>query len=81
MAMKMRQSLAQFEQAFTYETELGQQHAEQLKRATAARSRKRWHARQRKRGTMRFYVLTASLIVTAVLVTAGMLGALYLLLV
>jgi hypothetical protein len=79
--MKMRQSLAQFEQAFVYEAELDQQRREQLRRQTAARSRHRWHARQRKKSSVRFYVLTASLIVTAVLVTALMLGTLYLLLV
>ena len=44
------------------------------------RSRQRWHARERKRGSMRFYVLAMSLVLTAVLVTVAMFATLYLLL-
>jgi hypothetical protein len=78
--MKMRQSLAQLEQQFLYEAQLGQQQQEQLRRTAAIRARQRWHARERKRSSLRFYVLTASLIATAIIVTVAMFVTLYLLL-
>ena len=79
-AMKMRQSLAQMEQQFLHHSELEEQRRMHLQRTAAVRSRQRWHARERKRGSMRFYVLAASLILTAVLVTVAMFATLYLLL-
>jgi len=78
--LKMRRSLAQLEQEFLYERQLEAEHREELQRTVAVRSRQRWHARERKRSSMRFYVLTASLILTAVLVTVAMFATLYLLL-
>ncbi len=51
-----------------------------MQRTAAVRSRQRWHARERKRSSMRFYVLTLSLVVTGVLVTVAMFATLYLLL-
>jgi hypothetical protein len=80
-ALKMRQSLAQFERAFHHETVEDQRRREDLERAVAARSRRRSHARATKRSSMRFYLLTLSLIATAVIVTAAMLATLYVLLV
>ncbi|HEX3804052.1 MAG TPA: hypothetical protein VHV75_14535 [Solirubrobacteraceae bacterium] len=79
-AMKMRQSLAQLEQEFLEHSEVEEQRRQHMQRTAAARSRQRWHARERKRGSMRFYVLALSLIMTAVLVTAAMFATLYLLL-
>lgn len=76
----MRQSLAQIEQEFLYQAELDQQRQEQMRRSAAIRSRQRWHARERKRSSMRFYVLTLCLILTGVLVTVAMFATLYLLL-
>jgi nitrogen fixation/metabolism regulation signal transduction histidine kinase len=79
-AMKMRQSLAQLEQEFLQQTEVEEQRRKHMQRTAAARSRQRWHARERKRGSMRFYVLAVSLILTAVLVTVAMFTTLYFLL-
>jgi hypothetical protein len=80
MAMKMRQSLAQLEQDFLYEAELDQRRREHLQRNVHVRSRKRTVEREKKRSSMRFYVLALSLIATAVIVTAAMFETLYLLL-
>lgn len=80
-AMKMRQSLAQLEQQFLQHSEIEEQRRMHLQRTAAVRSRQRWHARERKRSSMRFYVLAGSLVLTGVLVTAAMFATLYLLLV
>jgi hypothetical protein len=77
---RMRQSLTQFEKAFHYETELDNQRRAQLARNTEIRARQRTIQRNRKRSSLRFYLLTLSLVVTAVVVTAVMLGTMYLLL-
>jgi hypothetical protein len=80
-ALKMRQSLAQFERAFHYETAEDQRRRRDLERAVAARSRRRSYERASKRSSMRFYLLTLSLIATAAIVTVAMLATLYVLLV
>ena len=77
MAMKMRQSLAQMEQAFRYEAELDQQGREHLNRNIRVRSRKRRAAKERKRSSVRFYVLVMTLVLTAAIVTAAMFYTLY----
>ena len=79
-SMKMRQSLAQLEQEFMHQRELESQRLDHLKRTAAVRTRQRWRARERKKSSKRFYVLTLSLILTAVLVTVAMFATLYLLL-
>ncbi len=79
-AMKMRQSLAQLEESFLEHSEIEEKRRMHLQRTAAVRSRQRWHARERKRGSMRFYVLALSLVLTAVLVTVAMFATLYLLL-
>jgi hypothetical protein len=78
--MKMRQSLAQLEEQFLEHSEIEEQRRQHMRRAAAARSRQRWHARERKRGSKRFYVLALTLVATAVLVTVAMFATLYLLL-
>ena len=78
--MKMRQSLAQIEQEFLYQSDLEQQRRKHLQRTAAVRSRQRWHARERKRSSMRFYLLATMLVLTVVLVTVAMFATLYLLL-
>ena len=80
MALKMRQSLAQIEQAFRYETELDQRRREHLRRKAVRRSRLRTIEREKKRSNVRFYVLVMTLIATALIVTAAMFETLYLLL-
>lgn len=80
MAMKMRQSLAQLEQDFRHETQLDRSRRETLRRHAVRRSRVRSHERQKKRGSVRYWVLILSLIATALIVTAAMFETLYLLL-
>jgi hypothetical protein len=80
MSLKMRQSLAQIEQAFRYEAELDQQRREHLRRKALRRSRMRNMEREKKRSSVRFYVLVATLIATALIVTGVMFETLYLLL-
>jgi membrane glycosyltransferase len=80
MAMKMRQSLAQLEQDFRHETQLDRSRRETLRRHAVRRSRVRSHERQKKRGSVRYWVLILSLIATALVVTAAMFETLYLLL-
>lgn len=78
--MKMRRSLAQLEQEFLYESKLDERRREYLRRKAINRSRQRHRAREQKRSSVRFYLLTLSLIATAVFVTAAMFATLYLLL-
>jgi hypothetical protein len=80
MAMKMRQSLAQLEQEFLYETQRDRSRRESLRKQAVRRSRTRAVARSRKRGSTRYWVLVLSMVVTALLVTGGMFASLYLLL-
>jgi ABC-type transport system involved in cytochrome bd biosynthesis fused ATPase/permease subunit len=77
MAMKMRQSLAQLEQEFRQQMELDRGRRESLRRRAMLRSRKRTHERERKRSSVRFWLLALSLIVTAVIVTVAMFYTLY----
>jgi membrane glycosyltransferase len=79
-AMKMRQSLAQLEEQFREHSEIEEQRREHMRRTAEVRSRQRWHARRRKSGSKRFYLLALTLVVTAVLVTVAMFATLYLLL-
>ena len=80
MAMKMRQSLAQFEREFLHETQRDRTRARQVQRDVVVRSRKRSWERNQKRSSMRFWVLALSLVATAALVTVGMFASLYYLL-
>jgi hypothetical protein len=80
MALKMRQSLAQLERDFLYESELDQRRREHLRRNVRVRSRKRTKERETKKSSKRFYVLAFSLVATALIVTAAMFETLYLLL-
>jgi hypothetical protein len=77
MAMKMRQSLAQLEQEFLYETQQDRRRREHLRRNAVLRSRKRTLDRQRQRSSVRFWLLVLSLIATAVIVTVAMFETLY----
>ncbi len=80
MAMKMRQSLAQLEQEFRHETQRDRSRREHLRRHAALRSRKRTHEREKKRSSVRFWLLVLGLIATAVIVTVAMFETLYYLL-
>jgi hypothetical protein len=77
MAMKMRQSLAQLEQEFRHETQLDRSRREKLRRQAVRRSRLRIHVRNRKRSSVRYWMLILSLIATALIVTVAMFETLY----
>jgi hypothetical protein len=80
MAMKMRQSLAQLEQEFVYETQQDRERREHLRRNAVQRSRKRTIDRERARSSIRFWLLVLALIATAVIVAVAMFETLYALL-
>ncbi len=77
MAMKMRQSLAQLEQEFREEMQLDRSRRDHLRRQAVVRSRKRTVEKEKKRSSMRFWLLVFSLIATAVIVTVAMFETLY----
>ncbi len=70
--MKMRQSLATFEAAFHEAKVESVVTREELRREAAQRSRQRRKARVEKSGKMRFVLLIATILATAVLVTVAM---------
>jgi hypothetical protein len=78
--MKMRQSLADWEQAFVKEISLDRRRRDSLRRTTEQRARKREAERIHKRGSLRFALLVLTLVMTAVIVTIVMFRTLYLLL-
>lgn len=78
--MKMRQSIAEWEQAFVKEITLDRHRRDSLRRTTEQRARKRNIEKRHKRGSMRFALLVLTLILTAVVVTVVMFRTLYLLL-
>ena len=75
--MRMRQSLAEIEEAFVEEIEEDRERRERLARRAAMRSRQRRFERSHKQGSMRFALLVLTLIGTAVLVTIAMFQTLY----
>jgi tellurite resistance protein len=80
MALKMRQSLSHFEEEFREQVVQERIDSKRVQRDVHVRSRKRNIMRQKKRSTMRFWILVAVLIATAVGVTVAMFETLYLLL-
>ena len=80
MAMRMRQSSAEFEQAFAEEASLDRRWRASLRRTAEQRTLKREVDRRHKRGSVRFVLLVLTLIMTAVVVTVVMFRTLYLLL-
>ena len=71
-SMRMRQSLAQFEEAFREDAAESIVRRERLRKASAHRSRARRVERTRKAGKLRFAMLALSLVATAVIVTIVM---------
>jgi hypothetical protein len=74
----MKQSFAQFEQAFAEETRADRERREALQRQVAQRARKREIEKTHKHGRLRFFALIVVLVATAVLVTVAMFETLYL---
>ncbi len=77
--MRMRQSLAQLEQAFKEETFEEREHRERLRREAAERSRNRRQERVEKASNVRFVGLVAAILLTSVIVTILMFETLALL--
>ena len=75
--MRMRQSLAEIEEAFVEEIEDDHDRRERLARRTVQRSRRRRIERTHKHGSMRFVLLVLTLIATAIAVTIAMFQTLY----
>lgn len=75
--MRMRQSLAQLERAFSEEIALDRNRRERLRQTAAQRSRQRQLQRVHKHGSLRFALLVLSIVVTAVVVTIAMFETLY----
>jgi hypothetical protein len=71
-AMRMRQSLAQFEEAFREEAAESVERREKLRTQSAQRARVRRVERNRKQGKLRFTLLALSIVLTAVIVTIVM---------
>jgi hypothetical protein len=75
--MRMRQSLAELEEAFVEDAWVDRARAEEAVRQTNLRQRARHVERMHKHGTMRFCILVLVLIATAVLVTVAMFETLF----
>ncbi len=73
----MRQSLAQFERAFTEQIAAQEDKADDIQRQVERRSRLRERDRIHKAGRWRFWALILMLAATAVLVTIAMFQTLY----
>jgi hypothetical protein len=71
-AMRMRQSLAQFEEAFREEAAESIARRDRLRKQAVQRSRTRRVERTRKQGKLRFTLLALSIVLTAVVVTIVM---------
>ncbi len=80
MALKMRQSLAEIEYEFRQQIGRGARALSKVRRDVVVRSRKRNIMREKKRSSMRFWLLVLALLATAVGVTVAMFETLYLLL-
>jgi cell division septal protein FtsQ len=76
----MRQSFAEWEQAFVKEITLDRHRRDSLRRTTEKRALKRDLEKRHKRGSVRYAMLVLTLILTAVVVTVVMFRTLYLLL-
>lgn len=77
MATRLRQSIAQLEDAFHEHVEADRLQSEELLRESAARTHTRRLEKQHKHGTLRFVMLVLLLTATAVLVTLAMFETLY----
>ena len=80
MALKMRQSLATFEEELRQQTPQERVRSEDQFRRAVVRTRKRHIERHKKRSSMRFWMLVLSLVLTAVAVAIAMFETLYYLL-
>jgi hypothetical protein len=75
--MRMRQSLAEIEEAFFEEIEEDRERRERLRHHAERRARQRRASRTRRSGNIRFVLLVLTLLGTAVVVTVAMFQTLY----
>jgi hypothetical protein len=75
--MRMRQSLAEIEEAFVEQMEEDRYRRERVVTQAERRTRKRRAERSQRHGSMRFLLLVMTLIATAVIVTIAMFQTLY----
>jgi membrane glycosyltransferase len=75
--MRMRQSLAEIEEAFFEEIEEDRERRERLRRHAEQRARHRQAVKTHRHGTLRFSIVLLTLIATAVVVTIVMFNTLY----
>ena len=75
--MRMRQSIAEIEDAFFEEIEEDRERRERLQRRSKRRQLERQAKRRHRHGSMRFVLLVLVLLGTAVLVTWAMFATLY----
>ena len=75
--MRMRQSLAEIEEAFVEEMEEDRHRRERVVTEAELRSRRRHIERTQRHGSMRFLLLVLTLVATAVIVTIAMVQTLY----
>jgi anti-sigma-K factor RskA len=75
--MRMRQSLAEFEQAFVEEIGEDLERDALIRERAIERTRRRRATRTHRQGSQRFWILVIALIATAVVVTIAMFQTLY----
>jgi cell division septal protein FtsQ len=75
--MRMRQSIAEIEEAFFEEIEEDRERRERLRRHAQQRERRRRAERTNRQGSLRFALVLLTLIATAVVVTIAMFQTLY----
>ena len=75
--MRMRQSIAEIEEAFFEEIEEDRERRERLRRHAEQRARHRHVTRTHRHGTLRFALVMLVLLATAVVVTIAMFRVLY----
>jgi membrane glycosyltransferase len=75
--MRMRQSIAEIEEAFFEEIEEDRERRERLRRHAEQRARHRHVSRTHRHGTLRFFLVMLVLLATAVIVTIAMFRTLY----
>ena len=78
--MRMRQSLAEIEEAFVEEMEEDRYRRERVVTEAELRTRRRRAERTQRHGSMRFFLLVLTLVATAIIVSIAMFQTLYYLL-
>jgi membrane glycosyltransferase len=75
--MRMRQSLAEIEEAFVEEMQEDRYRRDRVVTEAELRTRRRRAERTHRHGSMRFFLLVLTLIATALIVTIAMFQTLY----